>query len=49
MEENEQNIVDRICQGNKEAFQELVERYKKKIYFLAYDILGDHHEAEDIL
>ncbi len=48
MEENEQNIVDRICQGNKEAFQELVERYKKKIYFLAYDILGDHHEAEDI-
>jgi len=48
MEENEQNIVDRICQGNTEAFQELVERYKKKIYFLSYDILGDHHEAEDI-
>ena len=48
MEENEQNIVDRICQGNKEAFQELVERYKKKIYFLAYDILDDHQEAEDI-
>lgn len=48
MEENEQNIIDRICRGDTAAFQRLVERYKKKIYFLAYDILGDHHEAEDI-
>ena len=48
MEENEQNIIDRICRGDTAAFQKLVERYKKKIYFLAYDILGDHHEAEDI-
>jgi len=48
MEENEQLIVDRMCRGDQKAFQELVERYKRKIYHLAYDILGDHHEAEDI-
>jgi len=26
----------------------LVGQYKKKVYYLAYDITGDHHEAEDI-
>lgn len=48
MVENEQTLVDRICSGETRAFQELVERYKKKIYFLAYDIVGDYHEAEDV-
>ena len=48
MEENDKNLVDRICRGDMAAFQNLVERHKKKIYFIAYDILGDYHEAEDI-
>jgi len=30
------------------VFSELVTRYKKKIYYLAYDITGNHHDAEDI-
>ncbi|MCD4665006.1 MAG: sigma-70 family RNA polymerase sigma factor, partial [Bacteroidales bacterium] len=30
------------------AFRELVERYKKKIYYLAYDLTGNHHDAEDM-
>lgn len=46
--ENEQNLVDRFCSGDTTAFQELVERYKKKIYYLAFDITGNHHDAEDI-
>jgi RNA polymerase sigma-70 factor (ECF subfamily) len=48
MEENETNLIERVCSGDIYAFQEIVERYKKKIYYIAYDIVGDHHEAEDI-
>jgi RNA polymerase sigma-70 factor (ECF subfamily) len=48
MEQNEQFLVDRVCSGDQTAFHELVGRYKKKIYYLAYDITGDHQEAEDI-
>jgi RNA polymerase sigma-70 factor (ECF subfamily) len=48
MEQNEQFLVDRVCSGDQAAFHELVGRYKKKIYYLAYDITGDHQEAEDI-
>jgi RNA polymerase sigma-70 factor (ECF subfamily) len=48
MAENEQILIDRFCTGDHAAFHELVGRHKKKIYYLAYDITGDHHEAEDI-
>ena len=48
MAQNEQVLVDRFCGGDATAFHELVGQYKKKIYYLAYDITGDHHEAEDI-
>jgi RNA polymerase sigma-70 factor (ECF subfamily) len=30
------------------AFQDLVDRHKRKVYYLAYDIVGDHQEAEDV-
>ena len=30
------------------AFHELVSLYKKKVYCLAFDIIGNHHDAEDI-
>ena len=48
MEENDTRLVERVCSGDLYAFQEIVERYKKKVYFIAYDIVGDHHEAEDV-
>jgi len=48
MEENETNLIERVCSGDINAFQEIVERYKKKVYYIAYDIVGDFHEAEDI-
>lgn len=48
MAENEQILVDRIRSGDISAFQELVDRHKKKVYYIAYDITGDHHDAEDI-
>jgi RNA polymerase sigma-70 factor (ECF subfamily) len=48
MQANEQILVDRFCGGDHTAFHELVGQYKKKIYYLAYDITGNHQEAEDI-
>ena len=47
MANNENILVERFCRGDGAAFHELVERYKKKIYFIAYDIMGNHHDAED--
>jgi RNA polymerase sigma-70 factor (ECF subfamily) len=46
--ESEQVLVDRISSGESAAFQEFVDRYKKKIYYIAYDITGDHDDAEDV-
>jgi len=48
MAQNDQILIDRLSSGDQTAFYDLVGRYKKKIYYLAYDITGDHHEAEDI-
>jgi RNA polymerase sigma-70 factor (ECF subfamily) len=48
MAQNEQILIDRFSRGDDAAFHELVGLHKKKIYFLAYDITGDHVEAEDI-
>jgi RNA polymerase sigma-70 factor, ECF subfamily len=45
---DEGRVVDQIRGGEPEAFQELVERYKKKIYYLAYDMTGNHQDAEDV-
>jgi len=41
-------LVKRACKGDMTAFYEIVELYKKKVYFTAYRICGDHPEAEDI-
>jgi len=41
-------LVEQARKGNRAAFQALVERYKKRIYAVALDMTGDHHDAEDI-
>jgi RNA polymerase sigma-70 factor (ECF subfamily) len=48
MVQDEQVLIDRISSGDSTAFQEFVDRYKKKIYYIAYDITGDHNDAEDV-
>ncbi|WP_200967736.1 sigma-70 family RNA polymerase sigma factor, partial [Insulibacter thermoxylanivorax] len=35
--------------GDRLAFRELVDLYQNKIYHLAYRMLGNTHEAEDIV
>lgn len=48
MAKNEQELIDQILRGDLSAFQGLVEIHKKKVYFVAYDIVGNHHDAEDL-
>jgi len=44
----EQVLVERARDGEIAAFRKLVERYKKKIYYLSLDLTGNHHDAEDL-
>ena len=44
----ERDLIERLAAGNKEAFRELVEGYKKKVYYLAFDLVGNRSDAEDI-
>jgi RNA polymerase sigma-70 factor (ECF subfamily) len=45
---DERLLVRRIQSGDAAAFRELVERYKQNVYYLALDLSGNHHDAEDL-
>lgn len=45
---DERALVRRIQRGDTSAFQELVEGYKQQVYYLAHDLSGNHHDAEDL-
>jgi RNA polymerase sigma-70 factor (ECF subfamily) len=44
----EKKLVDRLSNGDPAAFRELVEAYKKKMYYFALDMVGNPADAEDI-
>lgn len=41
-------LLERCRRGEPEAFEELVERTHRRVYTLAYRLVGDRHEAEDV-
>ena len=45
---DEKQLIERAQRGEMAAFRELVERHKKNVYFLALDLCGNHHDAEDV-
>jgi RNA polymerase sigma-70 factor (ECF subfamily) len=45
---NEQELIQRLALGDRSAFREMVEIHKKKIYFLALDMVGNPADAEDV-
>jgi RNA polymerase sigma-70 factor (ECF subfamily) len=40
--------VERVLQGDVSAFQELVERYEKRVYRIAFAVLGNTEDAKDV-
>jgi RNA polymerase sigma-70 factor (ECF subfamily) len=47
-DEKVKKIIARIKQGDKQAFTELVKRYRKQVASLAYKMVNDYDEAADI-
>ena len=45
---DERSLIEGMARGDRAAFQEFVEQYKKKVYFLALDMVGNAVDAEDI-
>lgn len=42
-------LVQRFVDGDPEAFAELVQRYRKKIYQVAYQIVKNHLDADEVV
>ncbi len=40
--------IKQVLKGDQDAFAELVELYKDKVFQICYRMLGNRHEAEDI-
>ena len=47
-EKNDVELVEAFKQGAQEAFEEIVARYRQRLYQTAYAILGSHHDAEEV-
>jgi RNA polymerase sigma-70 factor (ECF subfamily) len=45
---DENALIEGMTRGDPRAFRELVETYKKKVYYLALDMAGNPVDAEDI-
>jgi RNA polymerase sigma-70 factor (ECF subfamily) len=48
MRDESPQLVERLRAGEPAAFREMVETYKRDVYSLAYDLCGNHHDAEDL-
>ncbi|MFH1747552.1 MAG: sigma-70 family RNA polymerase sigma factor [Planctomycetota bacterium] len=49
MSRNEQTrLIARAKRGHADAFRELVETYKDRLFAFVWRLLRDHHEAEDV-
>ena len=44
---DEKELIQQLKNGNEEAFNEIVERYSKKLYFLCLKMLQNEKDAED--
>jgi len=44
----DEQLVQKSCAGDREAFDALLRRYERPIYHLAYRLAGNHDDAHDI-
>ena len=47
-EETDLNLVKRARNGEQEAFRALVERYQRKVYSIAFNVVHDSEDAMDL-
>ena len=48
MEQNDAKLIQRVLQGDKNAFSPLVKKYQKGVHALAWRKVGDFHIAQEI-
>lgn len=46
---SEQDVLMRVAQGDKDAFEQLFNRYRNKIYSIAFELTGSGSMAEEIV
>ena len=46
--EQDMILVRRVKAGDIDAFGELVQKYKQRIYFIAYRMTNNHADADDL-
>ena len=46
--DDESRLIARARRGNPDAFRELVEAYKERLFAFVWRIVRHHHEAEDV-
>ena len=44
----EVTLIREVLSGRRECYRPLVEKYRRKVYVLAYSLVGDPSEAQDI-
>lgn len=47
-ETEDQILVDKVLAGDSRAFEKLVEKYKRRIYYLAFRMTRDHDIADEL-
>lgn len=45
----EEKLIEDFKRGSRERFDELVQAYTQKLYRFAYGLLGNHHDAEEVV
>lgn len=45
----EENLIREFQSGSRDRFDELVTAYSQKLYRFAYGLLGNHHDAEEVV
>ena len=48
MEKEDRNLIEKAQQGNISAFEELVQKYDRRILSLAYQFTGNTEDAKNI-
>jgi RNA polymerase sigma-70 factor (ECF subfamily) len=48
MKNEDKNLVKECLQANQKAFETLVDKYQNVVFNVAYRMIGDYDEAEDI-